>query len=88
MERRNGGGVQAGQDRLPGHPGPRGERGRGGGVQRGECWGGRRGDMGEKGRLWAHQAKTLLCGMSAHHIVAVDPVCRVLHAVVDFPPEY
>lgn len=27
-------------------------------------------------------------GMSAHHIVAVDAIRGVLHAVVDFPPEH
>lgn len=26
--------------------------------------------------------------MSAHHVVAVDAVRGVLHAVVDFPPEH
>lgn len=32
--------------------------------------------------------ETLPCGMSAHHVVAVDAVRRVLHAVVDFSPEH
>ena len=26
--------------------------------------------------------------MSAHHVVAVDAVCGVLHAVVDLSPEH
>lgn len=46
--------------------------------------------MGERGgsELCLQLDKTPLCGMSAHHVVAVDAICRVLHAVVDFPPEH
>lgn len=40
------------------------------------------------GELCLQRDKTRLCGMSAHHVVAVDAVCRVLHAVVDLPPEH
>lgn len=53
-------------------------------MQRGE--GGGEGARGEE--LCLRLGKTLPCGMSAHHVVAVDAVRRVLHAVVDFPPEH
>lgn len=34
------------------------------------------------------QGETGARGMSAHHVVTVDAVRGVLHAVVDFPPEH
>ena len=40
------------------------------------------------GELCLQRDKTRRCGMSAHHVVAVDAVCRVLHAVVNLPPEH
>lgn len=30
----------------------------------------------------------VLYGMSAHHIVAVYPVCGILHGVIDFSSKY
>lgn len=45
---------------------------------------GRRARMEELRR----QGETDARGMSAHHVVAVDAVRGVLHAVVDFPPEH
>lgn len=57
-------------------------------MQRGEggC-GGARGGEG-RGELCLQLGETLLRGMSAHHVVAVDAVGRVLHAVVHLPPEH
>lgn len=66
------------EELIPGHPGPRGEGG--GGCRDGEA-GGRRECCLELG-------KTHLRGMSAHHVVAVDAVRGVLHAVVHLSPEH
>lgn len=38
--------------------------------------------------LRRRQGETGARGMSAHHVIAVDAVRGVLHAVVDFPPEH
>lgn len=35
-----------------------------------------------------HGRGLVLYGMSAHHIVAVYPVCGILHGVIDFSSKY
>lgn len=49
---------------------------------------GRRRRRGRGEELRPRRGETAACGMSAHHVVAVDAVRGVLHAVVDFPPEH
>lgn len=67
-----GGGAGAGGD--PRASGPGGGAGRW--VRREEL------------RLRRRQCETGVRGMSAHHVVAVDAVRGVLHAVVDFSSEH
>lgn len=48
----------------------------------GQGWVGVQGGAGTRGR------SPVLYGMSAHHIVAVYPVCGILHGVIDFSSKY
>lgn len=68
---------------IPGHPGP---GGRGGcrEVRGRRPWRGR--SRGRANSVGGRVECQLI--MSAHHVVAVDAVCRVLHAVVHLPPEH
>lgn len=72
QEEVGGGGAGAGGGSDPRASGPGGGAGR----------------RARREELRRRQGKTGARGMSAHHVIAVDAVRGVLHAVVDFAPEH
>lgn len=46
------------------------------------------GRVGVEGGAGPHGRSLVLYGMSAHHVVAVYPVCGILHGVIDFSSKY
>lgn len=46
------------------------------------------GRVGVRAGAGPHGRGLVLYGMSAHHIVAVYPICGILHGVIDFSSKY